>query len=186
MPADLRHTIAALDERQTLIGCRLLTLMMDRRMARDPRSGRPTDLVIVNFDQWVRLGGAPVGTLVQAIDGGDTLVIAAIGRRLMQTCRRWGYHDEVRAACRLAYAPVNHLGKLSAVAIVAALAGVMLWHPDRPTIKTLLDNARPQAAPDQPGCRYPWFHRSEPYPPLKQTVTPPCQPHERRENVGSV
>lgn len=162
MPTRLRDTIAALDHWQTLIGCRALVLMLDRRMARDPRSNRPQELAVTDFRQWVRLGGPPVAGLNNALCDGDATVTAAVGRRLMQTCLHWGFTNEVRAACRLAYAPVHHLGTLPSATIVAALAGVMLWHPSRPTLKSLFDLPRRPQKPAVPQRRYPWFQTPEP------------------------
>jgi hypothetical protein len=157
MRPHLHDTIADLDERQTLISCRMLVLLMDRRMARDPGSGRPPDLVVTDFQQWVRAGGPPVRDLVKMLAEGHPALTAAAGRRLMHTCLRWGCVDEVRAACRLAYAPVHHLGRLTAAAVVGALAGVMRWHPERPALKTLLDREHPPTGPAAAQRRYPWF-----------------------------
>lgn len=143
MRPDLRDTITALDDRETIICCRGLVLLMDHRMRCDPRSARPPDLIVTDFHQWVRRGGPPVRALVGAMCGVHSGLTAAVGRRLMRTCLAWGDADAVAAACRLVYAPVDCLGTLSPETVVAALAAVMLWHPARPSLKTLL---RPSAA----------------------------------------
>ena len=46
MQADLRETITALSDRETIICCRGLVVLMDSHMARDPRSGRPPELTV--------------------------------------------------------------------------------------------------------------------------------------------
>ena len=138
MLPDLQETIAALDDWQTIICCRGLVLLMDQKMARDPRSARPPDLSVTDFNQWIQLGGQRVRSSGRALCERSLAVTAATGRRLMQTCLRWGWDNEIRTACRLAYAPAAHLGTLSPVTVVAALATVMLWHPTQPAMNTLL------------------------------------------------
>jgi len=159
MRPELRDTINALDDRETIICCRGLVVLMDHRMRCDPRSARPPDLIVTDFHQWVRRGGPPVRALVGAMCGGHSGLTAAVGRRLMQTCLAWGAEDAVGAACRLVYAPVDCLGTLSPETVVAALAAVMLWHPAGPSLKTLL---QPTAA-----RRFPWLHapQRKPLPP---------------------
>ncbi len=154
MQADLRETITALSDRETIICCRGLVVLMDGHMARDPRSGRSPELTVTDFHQWVGLGGRPVRALVGALCKGQCALTAAVGRRLMQTCLAWGRKDEVAAACRLIYGPVDHLGTLAPETVVAALAAVMLWHPARPTLQTLLQPAAVR--------RFPWLRHQEP------------------------
>lgn len=150
MRPDLHDTINTLDDRETIICCRGLVVLMDHRMRCDPRSGRPRDLIVTDFHQWVRRGGPPVRALVGALCEGRPALAAEVGRRLMQTCLAWGAEDGVGAACRLVYAPVDSLGTLSPETVVAALAAVMLWHPARPSLETLLRPA--------PVRRFPWLH----------------------------
>ena len=156
MPPSLCETITTLDDRETIICCRALVVLMDAHMTRDPRSGRPADLTVTDFHQWVCLGGRPVSALVDALCRGNPTLTAAVGRRLMQTCLTWGCDNEVRAVCRLAYAPVDCLGSLAPETIVSALAAVMLWHPAAPTLKALLHS--PAAR------RFPWLRHQEPAP----------------------
>ena len=165
MPPHLEETIAGLDDWQTLVCCRGLVVLVDLRMTRDACSGRPHNWTVTDFNQWVRAGGRPVRSLVAALCDGETALTAAAGRRLMQACLARGYETEVGAACRLADSPVDHLGTLSPVTIVAALAAVMLWHPSRPTLKDLLQppgRRAQQATP--PERRFPWFQSPEPSP----------------------
>ena len=157
MRPDLNETIASLDDWQTIVCCRGLVLLMDQKMARDPRSARPPDLTVTDFNQWVQLGDGQVRSLVAALCGKRLAVTAATGRRLMRTCLRWGCHNEVHTACRLVYAPVDHLGTLAPVTIVAALTTVMQWHPDHPTLEALLRSARRPAASPGSERRFAWF-----------------------------
>lgn len=157
MLPDLRETIAVLDDWQTIVCCRGLVLLMDQKMAQNPCSARPPDLSVTDFNQWVQLGDQYVGSLVRALCDKRLAVTAATGRQLMQTCLRWGYRNEVHIACRLVYAPIDHLGTLSPVTIVAALAAVMRWHPDHPTMKALLQSARRPATSYGSERRFPWF-----------------------------
>ena len=157
MLPDLSETIATLDDWQSIICCRGLVLLMDQKMARDPRSARPPDLSVTDFNQWVQLGDAPVRSLVAALCDKRLAVTAATGRRLMQTCLRWGCRNEVYTVCRLVYAPLDYLGTLSPVTIVAALATVMQWHPDHPNLETLLRSSRRPATSPESERRFPWF-----------------------------
>lgn len=158
----LEETIADLDDWQALIGCRGLVVLMDLRMTRDPRSGRPQGLTVTDFNQWVRMGGRPVRAFVAALCDGEPALTAAAGRRLMQACLTRGYVTEVGAACRLAESPVDQLGTLSPVTIVAALAAVLLWHPARPTLRDLLQPPRKRTNPaSRPKRRFPWFQSPE-------------------------
>ena len=167
MPPPLEETIAGLDDWQTLVCCRGLVVLVDLRMARDARSGRPQGWTVTDFNQWVRSGGRPVGSLVAALCDGETALTAAAGRRLMQACLARGYEAEVGAACRLAESPVAHLGTLSPVTIVAALAAVMLWDPSRPTLKDLLQPPCRAARRTSPTTRrFPWF-QSPPQTPIE-------------------
>ena len=159
MLSDLKKSIAMLDDYQTLICCRGLVLLIDRQMALNPRSGRPTGLLVTDFNQWVQLGGRPAWSLVSTLCDKPLAAIAATGRQLLQSALDWGFHREVHAACRLAFSPVDHLGSLAPVTIMAALLTVLRWHPAHPSVDTLL---RPQHAnrPDSPfpeERRYPWF-----------------------------
>ena len=154
MPPDLCETVTALDDQETIICCRGLVVLMDRRMRRDPRSRRPPDLTVTDFHQWVCLGGRPIRALVGALCGGQPALTSAVGRKLMQTCLAWGCEDEVCAACRLIYGPVDYLGTLAAETIVSALAAVMLWHPAAPTLKALLHPS--------PARHFPWLRHQEP------------------------
>lgn len=159
MLPDLQETIAALDDWQTIICCRGLVLLMDQKMAQDPRSARPLDLSVTDFNQWIQLGGQRVRPLVVTLCERSLALTSATGRRLMQTCLRWGWDNEIRAACRLTYTPAGHLGTLSPVTVVAALATVMLWHPTQPAMNTLL---RTTSGPNTTSIsrqerRYPWF-----------------------------
>ena len=154
MPPRLYETITTLDDRETIICCRALVVLMDEHMARDPRSGRPSDLTVTDFHQWVGLGGRPVSTFVGALCRGNPTLTAAVGRRLIQACLSWGCDDEVRTVVRLAYAPVDCLGSLAPETIVAALTAVMLWHPSAPTLKALLHSPAVR--------RFPWLRRQEP------------------------
>jgi hypothetical protein len=158
MLPDLCDIIAGLDDRHVPICGRGLVILMDRYMTRDPRSTRPSDLTVTDFHQWVKIGGPPVTSLVQALCDGRAALTAAAGRRLMQTCLAWGCENEVRAACCLAHAPVDRLGTLAPVTIVAALAAVMLWHPARPALRDLLQPVhRRSVSPPTAGRRYPWL-----------------------------
>lgn len=159
MLPDLQETIAALDDWQTIICCRGLVLRMDQKMAQDPCSARPPDLSVTDFNQWVQMCDGQVRSLVAALCDESLAVTTATGRRLMQLCRQWGFHNEVFTACRLVYAPVEHLGTLSPVTIVAALATVMRWHPDHTAMDALLRDARAASAGSsrQDERRYPWF-----------------------------
>jgi hypothetical protein len=157
MRPDLKETIAALGDWQTIICCRGLVLLMDQKMARDPRSSRPPDLAVTDFNQWVQLGDGQVRSLVAALCDKRLAVTAATGRRLMQASLRWGWRNEVYTACRLVDAPVDHLGTLSPITIVAALATVMQWHPDHPTLEALLQPVRRPAAAPGSERRFAWF-----------------------------
>ena len=159
MLPDLQETIAALDDWQAIICCRGLVLLMDQKMAQDPGSARPPDLSVTDFNQWVQMGDGRVRSLVAALCDESLAITAATGRRLMQLCRRWGFRNEVFSACRLAYAPVDHLGTLSPVTIMAALATVMQWHPDHPSMDALLWDERAALADSsrRDERRYPWF-----------------------------
>jgi len=159
MLPDLQETIAALDDWQTIICCRGLVLLMDRKMAQAPCSARPPDLSVTDFNQWVQMCDGRVRSLVAALCDERLAVTAAIGRRLMQLCRQWGFRNEVFSVCRLVYAPVDHLGTLSPVTIVAALATVMQWHPDHPAMDALLRDERAALADSsrRDERRYPWF-----------------------------
>jgi hypothetical protein len=154
MQPNLRDTIAALDERQTIICCRGLVILMDRYMACHPRSRRPRDVTVTDFHQWIRMGGRPVKALAKSLREEKPAITAAVGRRLMGTCLLWGCQDAVRSACRLIYAPVNALGKLAPETVVAALAAIMLWHPTGPTLNALLQ--------PEPMRRSPWRRIPEP------------------------
>lgn len=161
----LEETIADLDDWQTLVCCRGLAVLMDLRMTCDPCSGRPQGLVVTDFNQWVRIGGRPVRALVAALCDGEPTLAAAAGRRLMYACLARGYVTEVSGACRLADSPVDQLGTLSPVAIVAALAAVMLWHPSQPTIEDLLQPPPKHTNPaSHPKRRFPWFQSPEQQP----------------------
>lgn len=159
MLSDLKKSIAKLDDWQTIICCRGLVLLIDRQMALNPRSGRPAGLSVTDFKQWVQLGGRPAWSLVSTLCDKRLAATAATGRQLLHSALDWGFHHEVHAACRLAYAPVDHLGTLAPVTIMAALLTVLRWHPAHPSVDTLL---RPQPTnwPDSPfpeERRYPWF-----------------------------
>jgi hypothetical protein len=84
---------------------------------------------------------------------------AATGRQFLQGALRLGLHREVHAACRLAYAPVDHLGSLAPVTIMAALATVLRWHPSQPSMDALLSPppANDTASPSSTERRFPWF-----------------------------
>lgn len=159
MLSDPIETIAKLDDWQTIICCRGLVLLMDQKMAQDPGSARPADLSVADFNQWVQMGDGWVQSLIVILCEEDLAVTAATGRYLMQTCVRWGYGNEVRTACLLVNAPVNDLGTLSPVTIVAALVTVMRWHPDHPAMEILPPANRTSSAkaPPREKRRYPWF-----------------------------
>mgnify|MGYP001816851122 FL=1 len=159
MLSDLKKTIAMLDDYQTLICCRGLVLLIDRQMALNPRSGRPTGLLVTDFNQWVQLGGRPAWSLVSTLCDKPLAAIAATGRQLLQSALDWGFHREVHTACRLAYAPVDHLGTLAPVTIMAALATVLRWHPSQPSMDALLGPppANRAASPPSLERRFPWF-----------------------------
>ena len=154
MQADLRETITALDDWETIICCRGLVVLMDDHMARDPQSGRPPETTVTDFHQWVGLGGRPVRALLGALCKGNPALTATVGRRLMLTCLAWKCRDEMGAACRLIYGPVDDIGTLAPETVVGALAAVMLWHPARPTLQTLLQPAAVR--------RFPWLRHQEP------------------------
>jgi hypothetical protein len=164
MLPDLRKTIACLNDWQTIACCRVLVVLLDEMKAREPNSGRPAGLTITDFNQWVQIGGSAVQPLVRVLCGRGLAITAAAGRRLMQTCLRWGYKDQVLAACRLAHAPVDSLGMLSPVTIVASLATVMLWGQDRPNVAALL---QPEPTGRQGKRRYAWFQA----PPVEKRAT---------------
>ena len=170
MQPNLQDTIATLDDWQTFVCCRVLVLLMDRRMAGNPRSGRPTDLAVMDFHRWIQIGGNGIRSLVAALCHRDLTATAAIGRRLMQACRRLGYTCEVRSACQLVNMPTDYVGTLSPITVVAALAAVLQWHPGRPSLKKLL---RASAPPTGSKRRYPWFEPPPKAPaeriPAKQT-----------------
>lgn len=159
MLPDLQETIAALDDWQTIVCCRGLVLLMDQKMAQDPCSARPPDLSVTDFNQWVQMGDGRVRSLVATLCDERLAVTAATGRRLMQLCLRWGFRNEVFTACRLVYAPVDHLGTLSPITIMAALATVMRWYPDRPAMDALLCAVRAatSGSSHRDERRYPWF-----------------------------
>jgi len=159
MLPDPIETIATLDDWQTIICCRGLVLLMDQKMARDPHSERPPDLSVTDFNQWVQMGDGWVQSLVAALCEEDLAVTAATGRRLMQTCLRWGCRNEVRIACHLVNAPVNDLGALSPVTVMAALATVMRWHPDHPAMEMLRHVPRGSATNSsrREERRFPWL-----------------------------
>ena len=155
MLPDLRETIAALDDWQTIVCCRGLVLLMDQKMAQDPSSTRPSGLSVTDFNQWVQMGDKRVRSLVAALCDEGLAVTAATGRRLMHLCLSWGFRNDVFTACRLVYAPAHHLGTLSPVTIVAALAAVMQWHPNHATMNGLCaDHASSTYRYER---RYPWF-----------------------------
>jgi hypothetical protein len=162
MLSDLKKSIALLDDWQTLICCRGLVLLIDRQMALNPQSGRPTGLSVTDFNQWVQLGGRPAWSLVSALCDKRLAVTAATGRQLLQSALDWGFHREVHAACRLAYAPVDHLGTLAPVTVMAALATVLRWHPSQPSMDALLcpPPANRAASPSFVERRFPWFQSS--------------------------
>jgi hypothetical protein len=155
MRPPLEKTIAVLDDWQTFVCCRALVLLMDRKMAANPHSRRPPNLTVMDFHQWVRIGGHGVRTLVAALCERRLALTAIVGRQLMQACCRLGYADEVRSACQLANTTSGHLGTLSPVTIVAALAAILEWHPGCPPLKQLL-----QVTPSQRASRrrFPWLH----------------------------
>ena len=159
MLSNLRETIATLNDWQTIVCCRGLVVLLDSQKARESDSGRPTDLAITDFNQWVRLGGRPVSAFVAALCERRLAVTAAAGRRLMQRCLQWGYRRQIQAACGLVFAPVDTLGTLSPITIVASLATVMLWHPDHPSLAALLlaEGESLPGSPSRPGRHYPWF-----------------------------
>lgn len=167
----LHKQIASLDDWQTIVCCRLLVLLLDEVKAREPDSGRPPTLTVTDFNQWVQMGGPQVRSLVAALCDRRLAITAAAGRRLMQACLQWGYDDQVLAACRLAHAPVASLGMLSPVTILASLAAVMLWHPERPTLATLLRPERINRLSASAGEKrhYPWLR---PLPAEKKTAVP--------------
>jgi hypothetical protein len=86
-------------------------------------------------------------------------VTAATGRQLLQSALDWGFHREVHAACRLIYAPVDNLGTLAPVTVMAALATVLRWHPSQPSMDALLGPppANRAASPSSTERRFPWF-----------------------------
>jgi len=153
MQPDLRDTVAALDDRQTIICCRGLAILMDHHMTCHPRSGRPRDLTVTDFHQWIQMGGRQVSSFAQALSNENPGLTAAIGRRLMETCLEWGCRDAVRSACRLIHAPVDALGDLAPETVVAALVAIMLWHPSGPALHALLQSARVRRAPRR---QMPW------------------------------
>jgi hypothetical protein len=159
MFSDLKIPIAKLDDWQTIICCRGLVLLIDRQMAMNPRSGRPTGLSVTDFNQWVQLGGRPAWSLVSTLCDKRLAATAATGRQLLQSALDWGFHHEVQAACRLVYTPADHIGTLAPVTIMAALLTVLGWHPAHPSVDTLLQ-PQPASGPDSPfpeERRYPWF-----------------------------
>lgn len=159
MLSDLKKSIAMLDDWQTLMCCRGLVLLIDRQMALNPRSGRPKDLSVTDFNQWVQLGGRPAWSLVATLCDKRLAATAATGRQLLQGALHCGFHREVHAACRLAYAPVDHLGSLAPVTIMAALATVLRWHPSQPSMDALLcpPPANRPASPSATERRFSWF-----------------------------
>lgn len=158
MLPEFPETIAALDESQVILCCRALVLLLDRRMAADPASHRPKDFYVLDFNQWVERGGSRTIKLAAALSRGRLCDAAAMGRSLMFACRRAGFANEVRSACRLVMMPVDHLGTLSPAVIVAALATVLTWHPGCPGLAPLLQPSRRQSPPPPEGeRRYPWF-----------------------------
>ena len=68
----LEETINDLDDWQTFICCRGLVVLLDLAMTRDPRSGRPQDLTVTDFNQWVRMGSRPVRALAAALCDGES------------------------------------------------------------------------------------------------------------------
>jgi hypothetical protein len=159
MISELKKSIAMLDDRQTLICCRGLVLLIDRQMALNPRSGRPRGLSVTDFNQWVQLGGRPAWSLAATLCDKPLADAAATGRQFLQGALRLGLHREVHAACRLAYAPVDHLGSLAPVTIMAALATVLRWHPSQPSMDALRfpPRANRPASPSSAERRFPWF-----------------------------
>ena len=175
MQPNLRDTIAALDDRQTIISCRGLAILMDCYMACLPRSGRPRDVTVTDFHQWIRMGGRPVNALAKSLRKEKPGLTAAVGRRLMETCLVWGCQDAVRSACRLIYAPVNSLGKLAPETVVAALAAIMLWHPTGPTLNALLQPA--------PMRRSPWRQAAEQMATRQKSDRAPAETRRREKTV---
>jgi len=159
MLPELQETITALDDWQTIVCCRGLVLLMDQQMAQDPCSTRPPDLYVTDFNQWVQMGDEWVRSLVAALCDERLAITAATGRRLMQLCLRWGFRKEVFTACRLVYAPVDHLGTLSPVTIMAALATVMRWHPYHLSMDAVLsaERAVSTGSSHRDKWRYLWF-----------------------------
>jgi len=158
MLPELPETIAALDDGQVIICCRALVLLLDRRLAADPASHRPKDFYVSDFSQWVERGGDGTRALVTKLSQGRLADAALIGRGLMFACRRAGFANEVRNACRLVMMPVDHLGNLSPGIVVAALATVLSWHPGCPDLAPLLQPSRRQSTrPPEGRRRYPWF-----------------------------
>ncbi len=157
MLPDLHESIDVLDDWQAIVCCRGLVLLMDRRMASDTRSKRPEDLTVTDFNQWVQMGGRSIWLLVVALCERKSAFTAATARRLMHACIRLGFPSEVRSACRLVYMPVDHLGTLSPITVVAALATVLQWHPGQPTLKSLLQRSRRQPRSSLKKPRFPWF-----------------------------
>ena len=70
MLPDLHDSITALDDWQALICCRGLVVLMDRSMAADASSGRPPELTVTDFNQWVQLGGQDAWLMRPCSDGG--------------------------------------------------------------------------------------------------------------------
>lgn len=111
-----------------------------------------------DFNQWVELGDDSTRTLAAKLSRGRLADAAAIGRGLMFVCRRTGFANDVRSACRLVMMPVDHPGTLSPGVVVAALATVLSWHPGCPDLAPLLQPPRRQSTlPPEGGRRYPWF-----------------------------
>ena len=178
MYPDLRETIAALEDRQTIICCRALVILMDRHMARDTRSKRTPDLSVSDFHQWVGSGGRPVKALAETLRRANSTLTAAVGRRLMLTCLEWGCEDEVRSACCLIHASVDQLGALAPETIMAALAAVMLWHKARPTLKALLQPAATR--------RFPWLTPPDSTPRAQAPDKPPAERRHREQTAAAL
>lgn len=132
--------IEDLSPQQVFLGCRLLVLALDRRLARIPASLRPQGLVISEFEKYIPRGGTRIVRWAERLITCPYARLTQIGRRLMTLCLKRGFGDEVRDACALVKVPFQRLEGLPPWQIVGALAAVLTWAP-----QTKMHQHRPKA-----------------------------------------
>jgi hypothetical protein len=130
MSANLKNQIAALNDRDVMIACRSLVVLLDQRLKNDPNSSRPKNVNPAALDDVVNASG-PAAELKDVFTKVGDAEAAAAARGLLMMCVDLGYEDEVEKARGAAGVHVRDLGILSGPLLVAALAAMVAWVPVR-------------------------------------------------------